>query len=114
MSIFVTFNGLYYEIGKTLYRNMKKYLLLIILGWWTMAVFAVNSELPDSMVTEDKVYEYTFSDTPLAERIMAELRNQGKQSTYELDITEGDLYIIILVASLLQLASIRMPLMPNQ
>lgn len=92
MSIFVTFNGLYYEIGKTLYRNMKKYLLLIILGWWTMVVFAVNSELPDSMVTEDKVYEYTFSDTPLAERIMAELRNQGKQSTYELDITEGDLY----------------------
>ncbi len=63
-----------------------------LFGWWTMVAFAVNSALPESMVTEDKVYEYTFSDTPLAEQIMAELRRQGKQSTYELDITEGDLY----------------------
>ncbi len=44
------------------------------------------------MLTEDKVYEYTFSNTLLAEKIMAELRKQGKQSAYELDIAEGDLY----------------------
>ena len=57
-----------------------------------MTVFAGNSVLPDSMLTEDKVYEYTFSNTLLAEKIMAELRKQGKQSAYELDIAEGDLY----------------------
>ena len=43
-----------------------------------MTVFAGNSVLPDSMLTEDKVYEYTFSNTLLAEKIMAELRKQGK------------------------------------
>lgn len=57
-----------------------------------MTVFAGNTVLPDSMLTEDKVYEYTFSNTLLAEKIMAELRKQGKQSAYELDIAEGDLY----------------------
>lgn len=57
-----------------------------------MTVYAGNSVLPDSMLTEDKVYEYTFSNTLLAEKIMAELRKQGKQSAYELDIAEGDLY----------------------
>lgn len=48
--------------------------------------------MPDSMVTEDKVYEYTFSDTPLAEQIMAEMRRRGKLPTHEMDMTEGDLY----------------------
>jgi len=71
---------------------MKKYFCLLLFGWWTMTVFAGNSVLPDSMLTEDKVYEYTFSNTLLAEKIMAELRKQGKQSAYELDIAEGDLY----------------------
>lgn len=65
---------------------------LLICGWWTMPLLAANATLPDSLITEDKVYEYTFSDTPLAERIMEKLRGEGKQATYELDITEGDLY----------------------
>ena len=57
-----------------------------------MPLLANRSALPDSLITEDKVYEFTFSDTPLAERIMMELRKKGKQATHELDITEGDLY----------------------
>lgn len=65
---------------------------MILFVWWTIIASAANAVLPDSMLTEDKVYEYTFSDTPLAERIMAELRRQGKQVSCELDITEGDLY----------------------
>ena len=48
--------------------------------------------VPDSLVTEDNVYRYTFSDTELSERIMAELRRRGSQDDYEMDITEGDLY----------------------
>lgn len=71
---------------------MKKCFWLLLLGWQSILVYAADSVLPDSLVTEDKVYEYTFSDTPLAEQIMAELRKQGKQSSHELDITEGDLY----------------------
>ncbi len=74
------------------HKKMAKLFLVFILGCWSMALFATETALPDSMVTEDKVYEFTFSDTPLAERIMAELRKQGKQTTHELDMTEGDLY----------------------
>ena len=79
-------------MDRLLHIKKTKWLLVFILGWWTIALFATGTVLPDSMVTEDKVYEYTFSDTPLAERIMAELRKQGKQVSYELDMTEGDLY----------------------
>lgn len=79
-------------MDRLLHMKKPKWLLVFILGWWTIALFATGTVLPDSMVTEDKVYEYTFSDTPLAERIMAELRKQGKQVSYELDMTEGDLY----------------------
>lgn len=71
---------------------MRKCFGMLLFVWWAVVASAVNAVLPDSMLTEDKVYEYTFSDTPLAERIMAELRRQGKQVSYELDITEGDLY----------------------
>ena len=77
-------------MDRLLHMKKTKWLLVFILGWWTIALFATGTVLPDSMVTEDKVYEYTFSDTPLAERIMAELRKQGKQVSYELDMTEGD------------------------
>ncbi len=77
---------------RLLHEMIRMYFGLLALGWYVLPSFAVNTVLPDSMVTEDKVYEYTFSNTPLAEQIMAELRKQGKQSVHELDITEGDLY----------------------
>ncbi len=77
---------------RLLHEMTRMYFGLLALGWYVLPSFAVNTVLPDSMVTEDKVYEYTFSNTPLAEQIMAELRKQGKQSVHELDITEGDLY----------------------
>lgn len=79
-------------VNRLMHRMMKKCAALLFLLGWAIVASAVNPVLPDSMVTEDKVYEYTFSDTPLAERIMEELRRQGKQPSHELDITEGDLY----------------------
>lgn len=48
--------------------------------------------LPDSLITEDNVYEYTFSDFPLACRIMDELRLRKKLPAHRLDLLEGDLY----------------------
>lgn len=48
-------------------------------------------DIPDSIVTDDKVYEYTFSDFGKAQRIMAELRKR-KFLSYQLDVVEGDLY----------------------
>lgn len=48
--------------------------------------------LPDSLLTDDYVYEYTFSDFDKAVRIIKELRKRNSYSSYRLDVTEGDLY----------------------
>ena len=51
-----------------------------------------SASLPDSLLTEDAVYEYTFTDFPLAQQIMDELRLRKSLPDYRLDMTEGDLY----------------------
>lgn len=51
-----------------------------------------HEALPDSVLTDDYVYEYTFSDFDKAVRIMEELRKRKTISSYRLDVTEGDLY----------------------
>lgn len=53
---------------------------------------AETDALPDSLITDDHVYEYTFSDFPLACRIMEQLRLRKKLPTHRLDLVEGDLY----------------------
>lgn len=54
--------------------------------------FSENQSLPDSLITDDYVYEYTFSDFDKAQRIMQELRKRKSLPDYRLDVTEGDLY----------------------
>lgn len=56
------------------------------------ATHAANNSLPDSLLTDDYVYEYTFSDFDKAERIMQELRKRKSLPDFKLDATEGDLY----------------------
>lgn len=53
---------------------------------------AETDALPDSLITDDYVYEYTFSDFPLACRIMEQLRLRKKLPAHRLDLVEGDLY----------------------
>ena len=50
------------------------------------------SDLPDSLIDIDHVYEYTYSDFDKAKIIMEELRKRGEEPEYDLDRTEGDLY----------------------
>lgn len=51
-----------------------------------------DTPLPDSLITEDHVYEYTFSDFDKATEIMAELRRRNSLPRFRMDMTEGDLY----------------------
>lgn len=53
---------------------------------------AKSNSLPDSLLTDDYVYEYTFSDFDKAVQIMKELRKRDTYSQFRLDVTEGDLY----------------------
>lgn len=58
----------------------------------TMRVLADNPSLPDSVLTVDHVYKYTFTDFERAQQIMDVLRKRKSAAEYELDIAEGDLY----------------------
>lgn len=49
--------------------------------------------LPDSLLTEDRVYELTFSDPELGGRIISEMRRRQVEPKHELDILEGDLLV---------------------
>lgn len=48
--------------------------------------------MPDSLLSEDYLYEYTFTDFGKAQRIIGKMREQKKLEPYRLDIAEGDLY----------------------
>ncbi|MCD7938455.1 MAG: helix-turn-helix transcriptional regulator [Tannerellaceae bacterium] len=55
-------------------------------------VSAVHTDIPDSLLTKDHVYEYTFSDPEKAHRIVDLMRKRKSAPEFKLDIIEGDLY----------------------
>lgn len=65
---------------------------VFLLGFLCCALGIGAQEIPDSLVSEDNVYRYMFSDTRKAEAIMAALRERGDMEKWELDFVEGDLY----------------------
>lgn len=66
--------------------------VMVLCGIWNTAAGASPQALPDSVVTEDNVYRYMFSDTEKAEAIMEALRVRKQLPDWELDYTEGDLW----------------------
>ena len=66
--------------------------VMVLCCIWGVAGGTPSHSLPDSVVTEDNVYRYMFSDTGKAERIMEALRERKKMPEWELDYTEGDLW----------------------
>ena len=76
---------------------MRTELFALFLMFWAGCLSsplakAEANVLPDSIINEDAVYEYTFTDYDKACRIMKELRSRGNLPPYTLDMTEGDLY----------------------
>lgn len=67
-------------------------LSLLLLFSALLPVRAVQTPLPDSLITKDNVYRFMLTDTEKAEQIMASLRKQKKLSGWELDFVEGELY----------------------
>ena len=47
--------------------------------------------MPDSILTEDHIYKYLYTDRSKSERIMAEMRRRSTLPAWELDYIEGDL-----------------------
>ena len=77
---------------------MKQFRIVILVVVWVFlrpltSVLAGDLAFPDSLLTEDKVYEYTFSDPEKAKQLMEQLRQRKRNiPEYRLDLTEGDLY----------------------
>ncbi|MCD8045041.1 MAG: helix-turn-helix transcriptional regulator [Tannerellaceae bacterium] len=71
---------------------MKKQVLLFAFLLPFLQVSGKTIEIPDSLLTVDHVYEYTFSDPEKAHRIIDLMRKQKSEPEFKLDITEGDLY----------------------
>lgn len=83
------------KIRQFIIRNIF-FLLLPIVGTYPfisiMADDKTNIAIPDSLLTEDYIYEFTFSDFPKAVRIIELMRERKLLPLYRLDIAEGDLY----------------------
>ena len=78
---------------------MKNLLLTTIFTWVIVVINLIGTKiqakdnsLPDSLITADYVYEYTFSDFDKALQIMGKLRKRNSLPGFKLDITESDLY----------------------
>ena len=67
-------------------------LLLFRLLMFPGAVCAEILSLPDSLITDDNVYKYTFSDFDKAQQVMEQLRKRKSLSMFRMDVVEGDLY----------------------
>lgn len=74
--------------------NYILYLGLMLFLYGNGPVFGQDGckEIPDSLLTEDHVYEFTFSDFDKARRILEEMRKQKRLASFKLDLAEGDLY----------------------
>lgn len=68
--------------------------LLVVCLAFSGLVFANGggrADLPDSILTEDHIYKYLYTDRSKSERIMAEMRRRSTLPAWDLDYIEGDL-----------------------
>lgn len=57
------------------------------------SLLRAEDAVPDSLLSIDHVYNVTFTDPDLGHRILREMRERGLYTPYELNLTEGDLYV---------------------
>ena len=65
--------------------------LLILTMIFAQKAHAATTALPDSILNEDYIYKYIYTDRDRSEQIMREMRRREILPLWELDYTEGDL-----------------------
>lgn len=76
-------------------KNIYRYIFFIFLISITLPfirISANNTHIPDSILTKDHIYQYTFSDQDKARSIIKAMREKNLETDFVLDIAEGDLY----------------------
>lgn len=66
-------------------------LLLILTMIFAQKAHAATTALPDSILNEDYIYKYIYTDRDRSEQIMREMRRREILPLWELDYIEGDL-----------------------
>ena len=77
--------------------SMNKRILIYLLSAFVWGLpsclLRADTPVPDSLLTIDHVYNVTFSDPGLGHRLLREMRSRRMYTPYELNLTEGDLYV---------------------
>lgn len=73
---------------------MTKQIIILLAAWLAFLCPALagggGGSLPDSLLDEEHIYKYLYTDRALSERIMAEMRRRKALPGWELDYIEGD------------------------
>lgn len=82
------------KIYHHIYESLIAILLISELGFIApaIAMSANNIAIPDSLLTKEHIYKFTFSDQKKARQIIQRMRDRKIESEFVLDVAEGDLY----------------------
>ena len=72
---------------------MKKILLASVMALISLPPCRAKSSLPDSLLTIDKAYTYTLSDTDTSLAILKTMRERHLEPDWQISLCEGDVYI---------------------
>lgn len=83
---------------KKLYHTYKLVIVILLItgsGFITPPAIAITANdivVPDSLLTKEHIYRFTFSDQKKAKQIIQRMRERKIESEFVLDVAEGDLY----------------------
>ncbi len=72
---------------------MKKILLATVMTIISLLTGRAKGSLPDSLLTIDKAYTYTLSDTDTSLAILKTMRERHLEPDWQISLCEGDVYI---------------------
>ncbi len=74
---------------------MARYRLLLTILLTVLCLTARTApQIPDTVLTLDKVYYYALANKDYSLRILHDMRNHRKESAWKIDMAEGDVYCI--------------------
>lgn len=79
-------------MGNNFYKSLCLFITVFSIFSLTIKGTGNQKILPDSLLTEDHIYEFTFTDFDKAVAILKQMRERKLLPEHRLDIAEGDLY----------------------
>lgn len=74
------------------YKSLNLFIVVFNIFIFSLNAAGNQEIVPDSLLTEDHIYKYTFTDFDKATGIIKQMRERKLLPEHRLDIAEGDLY----------------------